>query len=139
MSLKKQVLIVYQSMTIGGSTTSLLGLLDTLDYSEMEVDLQLYNNIGPYIGFIPEDVRLLPEAKRFSDNKMLGLLQRMKYPSYWKSLFRALRFQRKHPGTKVVAQITAYSRAETSKKMIRNMMLQSALWKCGQTAMCTKK
>ena len=85
MSLKKQVLIVYQSMTIGGSTTSLLGLLDTLDYSEMEVDLQLYNNIGPYIGFIPEDVRLLPEAKRFSDNKMLGLLQRMKYPRYWKS------------------------------------------------------
>ena len=116
MSIKKQVLIAYQSMTIGGSTTSLLGLLDTLDYSEIEVDLQLYNNIGPYIGFIPEEVRLLPEAKRFSDNKMLGLLQRMKYPSYWKSLFRALRFQRKHPGTKVVAQITAYSRAETSKK-----------------------
>lgn len=52
MSLKKQVLIVYQSMTIGGSTTSLLGLLDTLDYSEMEVDLQLYNNIGPYLSLI---------------------------------------------------------------------------------------
>ena len=24
-------------------------------------------------------------------------------------------------------------------KMIKSMMLQSALWKCGQTAMCTKK
>ena len=116
MSIKKQVLIAYQSMSIGGSTTSLLGLLDTLDYSKMDVDLQLYNNIGPYFDFIPEKVRLLPEAKRFSDNKILGLLQRVPYSSYWKSLFKALQFQRKFPGTKAVSQITAYSRAETSKK-----------------------
>lgn len=115
-SMKKQVLIAYQSMNIGGSTTSLLGLLDVLDYSNLEIDLQLYDNVGPYLNIIPSKVRLLKEARTFSHNKMLAIVQRLRYPIYWKTLFKVFQFKRKFPNSKVGAQITAYSRAAASRK-----------------------
>ena len=81
----KKILITYMSMNIGGSTTSLLGILNSLNYEAVEVDLQLYENVGPYLDLIPEKVNLLPQARKFSENKRIGFVQRLVHPIYWLS------------------------------------------------------
>jgi hypothetical protein len=43
---KKKILIVYPFMLMGGSTTSLLSLLQNIDKETFQVDLQLYRNEG---------------------------------------------------------------------------------------------
>lgn len=59
---RKKILFVYYTMMLGGSTTSLLSLLESLDYTKYDVDLLLYRNEGPYINDIPQQVNLLPQA-----------------------------------------------------------------------------
>jgi glycosyltransferase involved in cell wall biosynthesis len=63
--MKQKLLFVYSEMMTGGSTTSLLNLLNTIDYSKYEVDLQLFRNRGPFLKDIPEKVNLLPEAAKY--------------------------------------------------------------------------
>lgn len=60
--MKKRVLFVYSTMMLGGSTTSLLSLLQNFDYEKYQVDLLLYKAEGPFIGYIPEQVNILPTA-----------------------------------------------------------------------------
>ena len=79
-----QILISYNSMNIGGSTTSLIGFLNSLYYSKVNVDLQLYENVGPYFDLIPKEVHVLPEARKFAKNKIDGSIQRIMYPIYCK-------------------------------------------------------
>ena len=62
--MKKKILFVYYTMMLGGSTTSLLSLLDNINYDEYEVDLLLYKNEGPFLDYIPKEVNLLPQAFR---------------------------------------------------------------------------
>jgi len=71
--MKKKILFVYYTMMLGGSTTSLLSLLDNIDYDKYDVDLLLYRNEGPLISYIPEKVNLLPEAhiKQSKTSKIL--------------------------------------------------------------------
>lgn len=59
--MKKRLFISMQYMEIGGAERSLLGLLDSLDYSRFEVDLFLYRHSGELMRFIPSQVNLLPE------------------------------------------------------------------------------
>ena len=49
-------------MMLGGSTTSLLSLLQNFDYEKYQVDLLLYKMEGPLIDYIPEQVNILPTA-----------------------------------------------------------------------------
>ena len=46
--MKKKVLFVYPELMLGGSTTSLISLLNSIDYNRYEVDLILYKNSGEY-------------------------------------------------------------------------------------------
>lgn len=57
----KKILIIHSNMEIGGAEISLLGLLDSIDYSEYSVDLFLLEQKGEFLGMIPEQVTLLPE------------------------------------------------------------------------------
>lgn len=57
---KKRILIVYQEMVVGGSTSNLLCLLNLLDYSKVQVDLLLRRNQGKLLGSIPSQVNILP-------------------------------------------------------------------------------
>lgn len=63
---KKKILIVYPFMLMGGSTTSLLSLLENIDKQKFQVDLQLYRNTGPLLSEIPKGVKLLPAAKKYT-------------------------------------------------------------------------
>ena len=51
--MKKKILFVYMGMFIGGSTTSLLSLLNTIDYEKYDVDLLLYRNNDVFVKYIP--------------------------------------------------------------------------------------
>lgn len=62
---KKDLLFIYPSMIIGGSTTALLSLLNNLDKEKYNIHLQLYRNEGPLLDMIPSHVTLLPAAERY--------------------------------------------------------------------------
>jgi len=57
---KKRLLLAIDSLTIGGAEKSLVTLLNLLDYSRYEVDLQLFAYGGAFTQFLPNEVNLLP-------------------------------------------------------------------------------
>lgn len=58
----KRILIVYDEMAIGGSTTSLLSVLNLIDYEQYQIDLLLKRNTGELFRNIPARVNVLPAA-----------------------------------------------------------------------------
>lgn len=61
----KKIIILMPSMFIGGAERSLLGLLETIDYSQYDVSLFLYRHEGEFLKFIPDQVHLLPEIPQY--------------------------------------------------------------------------
>ena len=59
-------------MELGGVEKSLLGLLQSFDYDNYDVDLFLFSHSGGLMKFIPKEVHILPELKYYSYiNRML--------------------------------------------------------------------
>ena len=52
--MKKDVLILMPSMFIGGAERSLIGLLESFDYENYNVDLFLYRHEGEFLKYIPK-------------------------------------------------------------------------------------
>lgn len=67
--MKKKILVAYYGMIMGGSTTSLLALLNTMDPDKYEIDLQLQSHTGPLLDQIPAHVNLLPPANMYTGVK----------------------------------------------------------------------
>lgn len=65
----KKILFVYPSMILGGSTTSLLSLLNCIDPKKYEIDLQMQSNSGPLFKDIPSHVNILPSAQKYKGHK----------------------------------------------------------------------
>ena len=63
---KKSILIAIHYMELGGAEMSLLGLLESLDYSQYDVDLFVHSHQGELIGYIPKQVTLLPEIAEYA-------------------------------------------------------------------------
>lgn len=61
----KRILIIHSNMELGGAESSLLGLLDTIDYSKYTVDLFLLNHSGEFMPLINRHVNLLPEVQSY--------------------------------------------------------------------------
>lgn len=59
----KKILIVYSKMVVGGSTTSLLSLLNSIDYNNYQVDLLLLDNTGVMQDNIDSRVNLLDNSR----------------------------------------------------------------------------
>ena len=64
--MKKQILFAIHYLELGGAEMSLLGLLESLDYNTMDVDLFLYSHRGELIRFIPPQVNLMPEIPEYA-------------------------------------------------------------------------
>jgi glycosyltransferase involved in cell wall biosynthesis len=62
----KKVLICMYSLNIGGAERSLIGLLESFDYNNYDVDLFLYRQEGEFLSLIPKEVNLLPVIKPYS-------------------------------------------------------------------------
>lgn len=63
---KKQVIIISLGMEIGGAEKALLGLLQSLDYNRIQVDLFLFHHDGPLMKYIPKEVNILPEICEYT-------------------------------------------------------------------------
>ena len=61
--LKKNILIVADSMDIGGIEKSLVAMLDCFDYENYNVDLRLYKNSGELFDKINQNVNILEQSK----------------------------------------------------------------------------
>lgn len=99
--MKKRLFISIQYMEIGGVERSLLGLLDSLDYSRFEVDLFIYRHCGELMQFIPSKVNLLPEIPIYTT--LTRPLSQIVREGYWKiaygrlfAKFEAWRFNKRN-------------------------------------------
>ena len=63
--MKRKIIILHSNMELGGAESSLLGLLDTIDYDRYDVDLFLYAHEGELMSMLNPNVRLLPEMKAY--------------------------------------------------------------------------
>lgn len=80
--MKKRLLFVIDSLGIGGAEKSLVTLLNLLDYTRYEVDLQLFAYGGTLEQFLPETVNVLPK---------LEISQYLSLP-IWHQILHFLRF-----------------------------------------------
>ena len=61
--MKKKLLFVIDSLGIGGAEKSLVTLLNCIDYSRYDVDLQLFSRGGVFEKFLPKDINILPNIE----------------------------------------------------------------------------
>lgn len=64
--MKKKILIVSHALELGGAERSLIGLLETIDYRKVHVDLFLLRHEGELLSSIPSHVNLLPEVPAYT-------------------------------------------------------------------------
>ena len=64
--MKQRIFITMHYLEIGGAEISLIGLLQAIDYSKYDVDLFIHAHHGELMSFIPKEVNLLPEVKKYS-------------------------------------------------------------------------
>lgn len=79
--MKQRIFISIHYLEIGGAEISLIGLLNAIDYSRYEVDLFVYSHRGELMRWIPKQVRLLPEIRKYAqiEEPMWNVLKR----GYW--------------------------------------------------------
>lgn len=63
---KPRIFISIHYLEIGGAETSLIGLLNAIDYKKVDVDLFVYSHQGPLMSLIPSEVNLLPEIIKYT-------------------------------------------------------------------------
>lgn len=61
----KRILVIHSNMELGGAETSLLGLLQSVDYNKYRVDLLLLNPVGILLPLIPKEVNVLNTPKKY--------------------------------------------------------------------------
>lgn len=95
--MKPRIFIDIHYMEIGGAEISLIGLLQAIDYSRVDVDLFVDSHRGELMELIPPQVNLLPEVRKYSfverpiaeclrrgyfDVAAARLIARLKYTNY---------------------------------------------------------
>lgn len=109
------MLIVYQEMFVGGSTTSLLSLLNMIDYSEYNVDLLLFYNSGVMLNQIPESVHLLKQASITKYGKIaIKFIRSMICGQIFVALWNGIRYRHR---ICLDPQTMAYTRVTNSRKL----------------------
>ena len=63
--MKQKLLFVIESLNCAGAEKSLTTLLNLIDYSKYEVDLQLFSIAGEFLELVPEEVNILPKLDYF--------------------------------------------------------------------------
>lgn len=65
--MRKNILILMPSMFIGGAERSLIGLLDSINYTKYNIDLFLYRHEGEFLKLISDKVNLLPQIDDYTN------------------------------------------------------------------------
>ena len=98
-----RLFIAIHYFELGGAEISLVGLLQSLDYSKYDVDLFVYSHRGELMKFIPKEVNLLPEIPEYA--QIERPLKDVVRDGYWKIAIARLKakwqfhryVKRKHP------------------------------------------
>jgi len=101
--MKRSIFIAIHYLELGGAEISLIGLLQSLDYSKYDVDLFVYSHRGELLEFIPKEVNLLPEIPEYA--QIERPLKDVVRDGYWKIALARLKakwqfhryVRRKHP------------------------------------------
>lgn len=80
---KKRIFIAAHYLEIGGAEISLVGLLQSIDYSLYAVDLFLYQHTGELMPLIPKEVNLLPRNPAYSQFECP--LKQTLFSRYWRT------------------------------------------------------
>lgn len=119
--MKKRLLVAYDCMMVGGTTTALLNLLNALDYSRYEVDVILYRDTGALLDRIPPQVNHLPPA--IQPSRIPDAVRKL-WRSVWNGqVFRAVRYmiQYRHDPAKnarmTLWQATEQAHASISRRL----------------------
>ena len=72
----KDILIVYDRMMTGGTTSALISLLEEFNYDEYNVDLLLFDLGGEFVNSIPKEVHVLAPA--FNEHRCLFSVSKLK-------------------------------------------------------------
>ena len=78
---KKRLLFVIDSLNVGGAEKSLVTLLNLLDYSRYEVDLQLFAYGGAFQQFLPPNIKVLPPLD-YTEFLTFPLWKQLQYPKF---------------------------------------------------------
>lgn len=103
MEQKRRLFIAIHYLEIGGAEISLIGLLQSLDYTRYDVDLMVYSHQGELMKFIPRQVHLLPEipAYAYIERPMVSALKAGQWGVVWGRLKARWQYRnyckRKHP------------------------------------------
>lgn len=85
---KKQILVIFTgAMELGGVERSLLGLLESINYEEYDVDLFLYGHHGPLFPLIDKRVNVLPEVKELAYLRE-SFITKISHGCYYSALLR---------------------------------------------------
>ena len=109
MIMKKSILFVYPHMAIGGSTTSLLSILNLIDYDKYDVDLLLGSDQGDLLPYIPKKVNHLKQA--------LPSKRRLKLKKMFSFRYMHARTKTKRMPTNIKYQYFNYYNAVFSRKL----------------------
>jgi glycosyltransferase involved in cell wall biosynthesis len=113
--MKKRILFVYDEMIIGGSTTSLLSIFNSIDYERYEVDLLLYNNVGALFDQIPKQINILPQACIFPPTaKGMKILRSIIAGDILRALYYGILIDKK---LKINMQAMVYARVTNSRRL----------------------
>lgn len=88
------ILFTIHYLELGGAERSLLGLLESLDYSRVEVDLFVYSHRGELMPAIPPQVHLLPEIAEYAqiERPIRDVLR----DGYWRIAWARMRAKRQY-------------------------------------------
>ena len=64
--MKPRIFINMHYMALGGAERALLGLLNAIDTTNIDVDLFINQHTGEFMPLIPKKIHLLPELKRYN-------------------------------------------------------------------------
>lgn len=84
----KKILVISHALEIGGAERALIGLLNSFDYSQYQVDLFLCRQKGELYSYIPKEVNILPmNQARYLAVPMINLVK----DKQWKMLYGRLK------------------------------------------------
>ncbi len=119
--MKKKVLIVSDSLNMGGLEKCLLNVCDNLDYNKYDVDLYLFNEGRTLLNKLNKNVNVLPESPYYRDVFNTSVLESIKILLKKKklqlALYRVIRFLR--------ARFKDYSYRNSDWEIMKKTMLKT--------------
>lgn len=119
--LKKNILFAYPELFLGGSTTSLISILNSIDYSNYSVDLVLNRKRGDYLKSIPKEVNILngvcKNKKDSLTSKIIFLSMYILKGYLMKAFFYELKYKKKIGlNIQVLSKLSAQESYKIEKK-----------------------